>query len=299
MTQKSYYKKQKQPVFSKISLTLIIVAFIVLTIIGSLHINDIDENGSNWGRFALVQASFCIMGVIGTSFLTQGTLFPQKLRKANPNTIINTLIILSLELFIQLFSSLTLSISTTEKALYYVFASIGEEVLFRGCIMEFCRKINLHPILSIGLSAFLFMEIHVNYYGQFSMMLMVFLGGIALATTYFLFQDLTANIFGHFLNNAIAVGINFGRVNLAIISYSWIYYVFIGIFSLFLILYWITYFKHCKMSEKNDFSEKNEIRYMKKQTLISMFLLVFSILLLIMIYKNSIDYFITVGGPKT
>jgi membrane protease YdiL (CAAX protease family) len=82
-----------------------------------------------------------------------------------------------------------------------VIPAIGEELLFRGVVQPLCyqRTHNIH--LAIGVSAFIFSAIHMQFYGFVPRLL---LGGL-FGYLYWWTKDLFFPIVAHFFNNATAL----------------------------------------------------------------------------------------------
>ncbi len=82
-----------------------------------------------------------------------------------------------------------------------IIAGIGEELIFRGLIQ---RKIYLgtrNPHLAIWLAAFIFSAIHFQFYGFIPRMLL----GALFGYLYFWSGNILVPIFGHILNNGLAL----------------------------------------------------------------------------------------------
>jgi len=219
-------RRKQEGIITRIVVILVFISFPVLAYLGFRYFNVEDINDSNWGLFALLQSAFVLTGFFGSSLLTHGQIFPQKLKKVELETITRAIIITLFIVGIQILTSLKLSVSSTEKALYYVFAAIGEELFFRAFLLELMKKFNVNKIVSVFVSAGLFAAIHINYYGDLMALLSVFLGGLLLAVFYILYRDITANILAHLINNLIAVGFSFltvsfsSEIDISIICFS-------------------------------------------------------------------------------
>lgn len=199
-----------EPIHSKLSFSLGAMALAILTYLGFRHLNDIDEYGQSWGKFALFQAALCLVGLIGTLLIVENKILPDKFRSISIDTGIRALIILTCSMISQYIVKTQLSVSTTEKALYYLFAGIGEEMFFRLFLIETIKKISGNTpsskALGIIFSSLAFTAIHVNYYNNFPQLMAVFVGGLILSIFYVVWSDITANMLAHFLLNLIAVG---------------------------------------------------------------------------------------------
>ena len=78
-----------------------------------------------------------------------------------------------------------------------IIPAIGEELLFRGLVQNLCHKLtsNIHP--AIGISAFVFSAIHLQFYG----FLPRFLLGILFGYMYWWTKDLLFPMVAHLFNN--------------------------------------------------------------------------------------------------
>ncbi len=211
---------KKQQIFTKVIVVISIVGFLILTYFGLRYVNTEDISDKSWSTFSLIQASFILVGFLGTSILVGGTFFPTRLKSVDLETITRVMGIMMFITGIQILTSIKLSISNTEQALYFIFVAIGEELFFRSFLIELMRKFEvknriLHNFLMVIVSTGLFMAIHTNYYNDSSKMLTVGLSGVVLAIVYIIYRDITANILAHVLNNSIAVGLSFLTVSLS------------------------------------------------------------------------------------
>lgn len=82
-----------------------------------------------------------------------------------------------------------------------VLPAICEETLFRGGLQNFLTRATKLPWLSIIVVSILFSLAHLSYYGFLSR----FFLGILLGVLYQYSGKIWLNMFGHFLNNAIAI----------------------------------------------------------------------------------------------
>lgn len=189
-----------------ISLLLSISAIAILFILGLLHINDVDEFGEAWGKFALLQGVLGLVGLIGNFTLSLNF----KIVQFDPEKMIFAVIGAIALLALQIFASLSLSVSSTEKMLYYLFSAVCEELFFRGFLMYLFIKISkknyIILIIGIVIQALSFMMLHQNYYGHPEKLLVVFISGAILGILFVYKRDITVNIIAHFIVNAIAVG---------------------------------------------------------------------------------------------
>lgn len=208
-------KKGKTPVEKKSEITLVVIIFVVIAstimfAIGLAHINDVDAYGKAWGQFALLQATFCIVGYVGKQQIDHQPLFPNKQQRKpiNSDTGLRAIIIAFAAKVVQTITSYALAINIQEQALYYLFASVAEEIFFRMFLISAITKKNNSvgmQTVAVVVQASIFAAMHQNYWGSPDILLGVFIGGILLGVFYLMWHDITANIFGHFLLNFIAV----------------------------------------------------------------------------------------------
>jgi len=79
--------------------------------------------------------------------------------------------------------------------------ALCEETLFRGGLQNFLTRATQKPWLSIAIVSILFSLAHLSFYGFFPRLFL----GIILGLLYQYSGRIWLNIFGHFLNNAIAL----------------------------------------------------------------------------------------------
>jgi membrane protease YdiL (CAAX protease family) len=78
-----------------------------------------------------------------------------------------------------------------------IIPAIGEELLFRGLVQNICHKLTHNSHLAIGISAFIFSAIHLQFYG----ILPRFLLGVLFGYIYWWTKDLLFPIVAHLFNN--------------------------------------------------------------------------------------------------
>jgi membrane protease YdiL (CAAX protease family) len=197
----------KNALHTRLSFMLIVIATSVMYFMGFRHLNDLDAYGQEWGKFALLQASLCLIGYVGGQIATQQPLIPKIFRPIDFDSAIHTLVILFAAMFTQLITQYTFSVENTEKAVYYIFAAVCEESFFRGFIITAILRISdkfQFKIIAVMVSASAFAAMHTNYYNNPDMLAGVAVGGLILGSLFVLWNDITANILGHFALNFIA-----------------------------------------------------------------------------------------------
>ncbi len=78
-----------------------------------------------------------------------------------------------------------------------IIPAVGEELLFRGLVQNICHKLTHNIHLAIGISAFVFSAIHLQFYG----FLPRFLLGVLFGYIYWWTKDLFFPIVAHLFNN--------------------------------------------------------------------------------------------------
>lgn len=198
----------KLGIHSRVSLVLSIIAIAVMGYLGIRHYGGLGYEAA-WGKYALSQSAFGLMGLFGTQFLRGGKITHYK--DFDINTGFYAMITLVAAMITQVASRFVLSIDTTEQALYYVFSSVCEELFFRLFLIEvflmLAAKRDLgSKLLGVLLSAVGFAAFHQNYYGDVGLLIGVFLGGVVFGVAYILTNNITVPILAHFALNIIATG---------------------------------------------------------------------------------------------
>jgi len=233
--QDDYFENPETLCITKMDLLISIIAIGGLGIIGLRYL-------SSWGRINMMEMLFCLMAILLIDPLrtgTKGILASKKKRLPfkpfSLYTLPRGLILFLFIFFIQVLSLLPFTIENIEKGLSIIFASVAEEMFFRGLWISIFKKLsfrindpdpdkimktkllgnfdlNFRPltVLGFGVTSLFFAFIHRNYYDDVNMMIALFIGGMVLAIFYSVWDDLSANILGHFILNlatAIASGI--------------------------------------------------------------------------------------------
>lgn len=94
-----------------------------------------------------------------------------------------------------------------------IMPAITEEFLFRGVIQNSLSRNNIHPALAIGITAFLFAIMHLQFYYFFGLFLM----GVLLGLLYYWSNSLWVPIIAHLINNGLIV-IGYGLYNFGYIK---------------------------------------------------------------------------------
>jgi len=202
----------KEPVHTIVSFTMVAMAIIIMLYFGIRHISDEPD----WSKSAFMQLILGFVGLLGSQLIAQQPVIPQSkynFKSVDLNTGIRAVVIAGASMGVQFISQAVFTFTDTEQAVYFVFAAITEEVFFRGFILTIFIKLDqtkmkFSPPKLIGVlvQAIGFAAIHQNYYNNLPMLISVFVGGLILGFAYLIWEDLTANILGHFLLNIIVVG---------------------------------------------------------------------------------------------
>lgn len=187
---------------------ILIISFSVPAIITMLYIYLLPTAGS-WSIFGLYMFIFASTG-LSAQLLIDATNATNKgafrLKPLDMYSGFRALIIFAILFIIQRITSFEaqLSLTIVEKALYYVFAAVSEEMFFRGLVIRGMLRIKKHAamaVLGIIISTVLFALIHVSYYNNTYALTVVVLSGVVLSVIYVTWKDLTANIIAHFIIN--------------------------------------------------------------------------------------------------
>jgi membrane protease YdiL (CAAX protease family) len=182
-----------------------------------------DEADRLFGALTMMEGIFAIIGLYAIDLL-QGkrvSLRPEEFEPISGKTWFRFPVILIVLMITQaIFQFVPLTVRDYEKAAAIIFAAPAEELFFRGVIfgsfmklgendVKFnvtkTKKISTIEVVGILVSALFFAMIHVNYYGNISLLLAVFSSGIVLALFYWLWKDITSLVLAHFLLNIISV----------------------------------------------------------------------------------------------
>lgn len=213
ISQKQKIKLKESRTFTKIDFTLSILAVGILFFIGVRHLDT-------YGRINILEGLFALSGIFMIDFIrTNDFVLPyQNYKPFKPVLIIfhTSVMLFSVVLIQFVVIRVPFVIDKVELALSIVFASVAEELFFRGVFISGFKKIGdfLTPnrrftimgIVGVIVSSVFFALIHQNYYDDPNMLLGVLIGGFAFGIGYFIWDDLTSNILAHFILNLIAVG---------------------------------------------------------------------------------------------
>ena len=95
-------------------------------------------------------------------------------------------------------------------AVMSILPALGEEILFRGLVQNFFRKILDNPHAAIWTSAILFSAIHLQFYGFVPRMLL----GVVFGYLYLWSGKLSTAIWAHFFHNGLALTVVYATSHL-------------------------------------------------------------------------------------
>ena len=224
-------KKSKQvSEFTKITWYLGVLAVITEIGIGFMYFTSIDSSERYFGIMTLIEGFTGFLGLL-TIDVIHGKPFnfkPDLFRDNDPRTIGNTITIGVCLVVLQIILQFPLTVRIFYLASAILFAGVVEELFFRGFLLavfirmgENDKKLHIYKdyyispteIFGIFVSSLSFMVLHVNYYSDLTLMIMVFFSGVILGFFYCIFRDLTANILAHLGVNLIMVLQTFVFVN--------------------------------------------------------------------------------------
>jgi membrane protease YdiL (CAAX protease family) len=222
---KSARQDLRKPTHTPVSWFFSILAAIVMLWIAIRYWNDPNEYSAGLARYALLLAVFDLLGLFFLDLIDGKGIelrprwqVDEKTGRIDYFKIIilrgfGLFIIASLVEFAFGFILARLTITSVELALYFIFASICEEVFYRGFIITAILKLGellkanlvIMRFIAIFVSAFAFMASHLTVYGDNLVMLMSTLaGGILLGSAYAVWRDLTSVQIAHFAKNIVA-----------------------------------------------------------------------------------------------
>jgi len=217
----------RRSVHTRVSYALSWLAAAVMVWIAVRHWDDADPFSSALARYAALLAAFAAFGNIAIDALDgRGLELPPRFRTLDlvgergplSGTLARAMLMLVTIMIVEALLVVSLrrfAVSNTELALYYVFAAVAEEVLFRGVIVTAVLRFTGRAWAAVSVSAVSFSLAHLSVYGSNPAMLVsTLIGGAVLAAGYALAPeggrlvydpDLTASMLAHLLKNLIAV----------------------------------------------------------------------------------------------
>ena len=166
---------------------------------------------------------FALIGLIFTDLIRKRRFnnnikYFKKISNITVGTSIFLLLIISFFYF--LFKGLILLSVDIAYIIFTISAATSEELFFRGFLLTYFRKIDLQlnrklnindyslsyiAIIGIIFSSMLFSILHINYYDDNQMMLILFLSGIIFGLAFWITDDITSCIIVHTTINLISI----------------------------------------------------------------------------------------------
>jgi len=220
---------KNKSLFTNIIFWLGVLAFIVELIVGLPYFMSTDSFEQEFGQKAIMEGCFALIGLLLIDVI-RGNKFKLKpeFRKYEFQSLWRGAIILAVLWGTQMITYfIPMTVSDPQMALAITFASICEEIFFRGFVLSLFikagkidrnrikiplmkRDISVIEVIGILVSAIAFAGIHTNYYNQPHLILALFLSGVIIGFMFVMWEDLTACVIGHFLLNAIWTIQNYG-----------------------------------------------------------------------------------------
>ena len=224
-------KGKVKSIYTKFGWYGLLIAILVMFYVGIKYYNSDNEFERLFGLVGIMEGIFALAGLFLPDMIIyrrftfkpeSNEFMPFELKTEGSNMIYNnigvqTLFIVFITLLIHfIFAFTPITIQYYDMVLAYAFAGFSEEAIFRGLIMGGFiklaesfpnmtrykltkkRSITLLEVMGILLSSVLFMSIHFNYYEYPEVMLATFFSGVAHAFFFWLFRNITANMFAHF-----------------------------------------------------------------------------------------------------
>ena len=189
-----------------------ILAIGIMSYVGIKYIGSEEQYDKSFGIWAFIHAFYTFCGLFVAPVIMGKSLIPQKPIKVE--TVKHSVILFLATVWFQFFVSM-LSVSNTDRKLYHIFSGVSEEMFYRAFLIPFFIYVvfaeidneRLKKILAVFSQALLFAGGHINYWDDPIAMLAAFGSGLIFGGFYVLWQDLTANISVHMVNNVIASGV--------------------------------------------------------------------------------------------
>lgn len=203
--------KKETKALTRIDFFLGISAIIILFVIGIRH-------WDTWGKTNIMEGFFALMGLVSLDFIKNDDFGRGKPYKPLRGiTLVRGLALFIIVVLVQVLASslIPFTIDNIELAMSIMFASVAEELFFRGFLISVFKRIGdltqrqskyaIFDFVGMVLSSVFFAYIHTNYYNNPSMLIALFIGGMVFSIFYYKFDDLSANILAHFILNTFVV----------------------------------------------------------------------------------------------
>ena len=197
-----------------------------------------------FGIITLIEGAFALVGLLFLDVIygKQFDIKPDYFKRVDTyKTVKNMAYTLIVLIFVQFLLQFPLTVRTWQIMFAIWFAAVSEELFFRGLLLApFLRvaeqnkgsqdilyekltiklskkttiiSISLIEIMGISISAMFFTILHINYYSNKILLIMVFISGIVLGIAYQKHRNLLANILAHLFLNLIVTITIFGQLN--------------------------------------------------------------------------------------
>lgn len=192
--------------FSPISLLLFIFG-----IVGEAYITIKYIGKDPYANYSLILLILGVISFSGVLYLNKGQIRLQEKYIKQPviwtSYIVFLMFILAVTWFVAR-TQLKYALSDTDLYFYYISTAIMEEMFFRMFLCSLLKiKFDTPVLIIIPFTAFLFMLIHIEFYGDQPVFLgVMFIGGLFFSIFYIYTKDITITMIAHILLNIYAVG---------------------------------------------------------------------------------------------
>lgn len=224
---KSALKNQEESLslHSSTSFSLGLISIISFFGIGSFYLYNYNKINFQNLFLAFLEGMFALIGLFFTDLIrkrrsnsNKNIKYFKKISNITVGTSFFLLLIISFFYF--LFKGLILLSVDIDYIIFTIFAATSEELFFRGFLLTYFRKIDLQlnrklnindyslsyiAIIGILFSSILFSILHINYYDDNQMMLILFLSGIIFGFAFWITDDITSCIIAHTTINLASI----------------------------------------------------------------------------------------------
>lgn len=214
-------KEELQSEWNILTFFLATLATLGMLGIWSMYYDSSDWTDVVWSEYAFRMFLFGLTGIIAVNLYKNKRfqIMSQYYKPLRSENLFIALLVFGVLVAIQTVMNLMdayLSPANIVQIAYTIFSAVCEELFYRGLILGFfiwLSKGKYKSVMFIGIlistglmfSAFAFAASHTNYYGNWTLLIAVFLSGLVLGLSYVLTKDLMVPIIGHFLLNCYVV----------------------------------------------------------------------------------------------
>lgn len=201
-------KEKTYPNHTRVSFMLTMLAILIF---GYLSLRYGNETGilGMWGKFSYLQLGFILTGYFGYQAITNQPIFPKQFRELDLDTIIFSVLVLVIVLGLQILFGILITITGFEQAMFTLGAAIAEELFFRAFLISLILYLigdtPQNRIIAVIISSISFAFAHVNYYGDWAVLVSIFTSGIVYSIAFLKTKNITIPILAHLFNNLIVV----------------------------------------------------------------------------------------------